>query len=212
MRVLAPLLPEDERSRPLRDWDCRYDLDSYGATLFERFYRELIAEVFGSTCGQGPIRHVLEETSVVVDFHANFDAILLDESSVWYAGERRDDVFRRVAERALAEPPERWGRTRRFVMRHLLFGGRLPGWLGFDHGPVELSGGRATPHQGQIYRAHGRDTTFMPSYRLVTDLSEDAAHTALAGGPSDRRFSRWYKAGIDDCLAGRFKTLRPRGR
>jgi penicillin amidase len=98
------------------------------------------------------------------------------------------------------------------TMTHLLLGGRLPRWLGFDHGPVALRGGRATIHQGQIYRAGGRQTSFAPSYRLVTDLAETAAHTSLGGGPSDRRFSGWYVSEVSDWLAGRFKTLRPAGR
>jgi penicillin amidase len=98
------------------------------------------------------------------------------------------------------------------MMRHLLLGGKLPAWLGFDHGPVPLRGNRATIHQGQIYRSGGRETSFAPSYRLVTDFGEPAAHTTLAGGPSDRRFSRWYTSGVEDWAAGRFKVLRPAGR
>jgi penicillin amidase len=81
--------------------------------------------------------------------------------------------------------------------------------LGFDYGPVGLRGGRATIHQGQLYRSGGRQTSFAPSYRLVTDLGTREARTCLAGGPSDRRFSRWYTHGVEDWLAGRFKTLTP---
>lgn len=95
-------------------------------------------------------------------------------------------------------------------MTHPLFGGRLPAALGFDYGPIELRGGRATIHQGQVYRSGGRETSFAPSYRLVTEFSEDVAHTCLAGGPSDRRFSGWYTTGIEDWLSGRFKELGPK--
>jgi penicillin amidase len=207
MAVLAPLLPDDDNGRALKAWDCRYDPSSVGASLFERFYRALIVETLGRVCGPDPARFLLEETTVIVDFHANFDAILLDENSPWHGEEGRDATFRRVANRTLAGPAERWGDQRRFTMKHILFGGRLPRWSGFDFGPFELPGGRATPHQGQIFRAHGRETTFMPSYRIVTDFAEDAAHTCLLGGPSDRRFSRWYTAGIEDSIAGRFKKL-----
>ena len=94
-------------------------------------------------------------------------------------------------------------------MRHLMLGGRLPRWFGFDHGPIAIRGGRSTIHQGQIYRAGGRETSFVPSFRMVTDLGEPAAHTALAGGPSDRRFSPWYVSGVRDWLAGRLKRLEP---
>jgi penicillin G amidase len=94
-------------------------------------------------------------------------------------------------------------------MRHRLYGGRLPWWLGFDRGPIALPGGRATVHQGQLYRAGGRATTFAPSYRIVTDFGENVAHTCLAGGPSDRRFSRWYASGLADWLARRLKRVIP---
>lgn len=55
----------------------------------------------------------------------------------------------------------------------------------------------------------GRRITFAPTYRMITDFSEDGLHTALAGGPSDRRFSPWYVSGLERWLSGRYKTLRP---
>jgi penicillin amidase len=155
------------------------------------------------------IEHLGEQTGILADFYANFDRVLLDAGSVWYGDEGRDAVFRRVAALALVAPARRWGERQRIVMKHVLLGGRLPRLFGFDRGPIELIGGRATIHQGQIYRSGARETSFAPSYRLVTDLGEPAAYTALAGGPSDRRFSRWYASGIADWLAGRLKRLRP---
>jgi len=208
MEVLRPLLPEQAEASVLRDWDCRYDLDSLGADLFERFYRELVVEVFSPPCGAEVVRFLTRETGILIDFYRNFDEVLLDAHGVWFGAEGRDAVFRRVAARVLENLPSPWGSRRFLWMRHVLFGGKLPLWLGFDHGPIPLRGGRATVHQGQTYRSGGRDTSFAPSYRLVTDLGEPAAHTTLAGGPSDRRFSRWYTTGIADWAAGRFKVLR----
>ena len=97
-------------------------------------------------------------------------------------------------------------------MKHVLLGDRLPAWLGFNHGPVPLPGSRATLRQGEIFRTGGREQSFAPSYRFVTDLAEHCADTALAGGISDRRFSCWYRRGIDDWAAGRSKRVvfRPR--
>jgi penicillin amidase len=84
--------------------------------------------------------------------------------------------------------------------------------MGFDRGPFPLRGGRATIHQGQVFRQGGRETSWAPSYRLATDFAEPVARTALAGGPSDRRFSRWYANEIQDWLDGRTKQLSPAGR
>jgi penicillin amidase len=44
---------------------------------------------------------------------------------------------------------------------------------------------------------------------MVTDFGEEACHTNLAGGPSDRRFSPWYVNDMDNWLNGVFKPVRP---
>jgi len=155
------------------------------------------------------MEHLGEQAGIPADFYASFDRVLLDAGSVWYGDEDRDAVFRRVAARSLAGPARRSGERKRIVMKHLLLGGRVPRLFGFDRGPIQLIGGRATIHQGQIYRSAGCETTFAPSYRLVTDLGEPVAYTALAGGPSGCRFSRWYAPGVAGWLAGRLKRLRP---
>ncbi len=105
--------------------------------------------------------------------------------------------------------PRPWGDSQQITLSHLLFGGKMPRWLGFDRGPITLKGGRATPHQGQVYRSGGRETSFAPSFRFVTDLAKDEVHSSLCGGPSDRRFSRRYCSDLDDWIHGRYKTLRP---
>jgi penicillin amidase len=97
------------------------------------------------------------------------------------------------------------------MLDNIFFGGKLPRFLGFDAGPVPIRGGRATPHQGQIYRAGERLTSFTPSLRIVADMSEEDLHTALCGGPSDRRFSKHYTSGVADWLAGKLKTRKPPG-
>jgi penicillin amidase len=209
MAILRPLLPITPAADILRTWDCRYDPASVGATLFERFYRGLIRDVFGSICGAEVMNHVMGETSILADFYFNLDRVLLGESSVWFGEETRDQIFRRVVIRTLDGPLTTWGSENRVMMKHLMLGGRFPVWAGFDRGPLVIRGNRATIHQGQVYRSGGRATSFAPSYRLVTDFAETAAHTCLAGGPSDRRFSPWYTSDVDNWLAGRFKTLRP---
>ena len=92
-------------------------------------------------------------------------------------------------------------------MRHLVFGGKLPAFLGFDRGPVTGIGGRAAIHQGQIYRSDNRDTTFFPSYRIVSDLSGYDCRSNIAVGPSDRRFSKWYVSDLENWKKGKYRTL-----
>jgi penicillin amidase len=212
LAILRPLLPATEQGTLLRDWDCRYDAGSRGAFLFERFYRELLVEVFGGVFGADATRHLLGETGIFTDFFEAFDRVLLAERSGWLRGRDRDDVWRRVAERALAVPPQPWRDGQQLVLSHMLFGGKLPRVLGFDRGPITLEGGRATVHQGQIYRSGGRATSFAPSIRIVTDLARDEVATTLVGGPSDRRFSRWYVSDLERWQKGELKTLGPRTR
>jgi penicillin amidase len=207
MAILRPLLPDTAQGKLLAAWDHRYDADSRGAFLFERFYRELLIEVFGTIIGPEVTKHLLGETGIFVDFFAAFDRVLLAERSAWFAD--RDAVWRRVAERALATEPKPWRDGQQLVLAHMLFGGKLPRLAGFDRGPITLAGGRSTIHQGQIYRSGGRATSFAPSIRIVTDMAREEIMTALVGGPSDRRFSRWYVSDLERWQRGELKTLRP---
>jgi penicillin amidase len=211
MVLIAPHLPETPQGRALRAWDLRYEPESVGATLFEAVYAALLSDVFGRVIGQEPWEHLASETAVVTDYFASFDAVLMEPESPWWQPEGQNDLCGRAVRRALEGAElQPWGERNSFVMRHILVGDRVPSRLGFSRGPFSLRGGRATIHQGQLYRSGGRQTSFAPSYRLVTDLSTEEAWTCLAGGPSDRRLSRWYANGIADWLAGRFKRVAPR--
>jgi penicillin amidase len=212
LEILRPLLPDTPQGRILADWDLRYTGNSEGAFLFEAFYDALCLEVFGrSGLGEKVAQYLSRETGIFCDFYWNFDRILLSEDSAWFGGEDRETLYRRVASEALQAEPRPWGKVRRVRMSHLMFGGKLPAWFGFDRGPITIIGNRATIHQGQIYRAANRTTTFCPSFRMVTDLATEEVHSNLAGGPSDRRFSRWYCSGLKGWIKGEYKTLRSDG-
>jgi penicillin amidase len=205
---LIPLLPDTPHGRLLAAWDRTYSADSQGATLFEAVYRALVRVVFGDGgLGREVVDHILTETGLFNDYYANLDRILLAPDSAWFAGRAREDLLRQALAEGLAELPRPYGETRQVVLSHLLFGGKLPRFLGFDRGPIPLPGSRATIPQGQIFRSGGRTTTFSPSYRFVADLGEATLHTNLAGGPSDRRFSRWYASDLENWIKGIYKTL-----
>jgi len=209
LAVLVPLLPEHPNTHLLRDWDCSYDPGSRGATLFERWYRALIVDVFGSALGEDVVTYLLDQAGVLTDFYDNVDGVLLRERSAWFEGRTRDEVYRRVAEVTVPGPVPEWGEVHATVVPHMLFSGTPLARLGFERGPFPLPGGRGSVQQGQLYRLAGRATSFVPTLRLVTDFAEDAAHTALAGGPVDRVRSRWYASGLEPWRLGRLKVLRP---
>jgi len=208
MKILKPLLPDTAQGKILAEWDMRYDAESKGAYLFELFYKELYREVFGKNgFGQTVTDYLKEETGVFIDFYDNFDRILLSEKSIWFGGKSRDYIYKQTAALALDVPPKKWKEVQEFTMTHLIFGNKLPKFFGFDRGPVVGIGNRATIHQGQIYRSGDRDTTFMPSFRTVTDMDKEEYFSVLAGGPSDRRFSKWYCSDLDNWILGKYKLI-----
>jgi penicillin G amidase len=191
------------------DWDFRYNPESEGAYLFEEFYKELYREVFGkNNMGIGVIDFLKSETGTFVDFYLNFDRILLMENSSWFNGQKREDIYKKSLEKILKMKPKKWGEVQKVIFKHILLGGKLPLFLRFDRGPVTIIGGRATIHQGQIYRSANRETTFAPSFRFVTDFGKEEVFSAMAGGPSERRFSKWYASGLNDWIKGKYKTLK----
>jgi penicillin amidase len=212
MAVLGPLLPETFAGRLLAGWDCCYDCESRGATLFETVYHAILKEVFGKgLLGEEVWDATVSSTAIFADYYHLFDNILLGDDPTWFGDEGQDHLYRRVLEEVLNEVSleaiSPWGRRQQIMMKNVFFDGRLPRWTGFDHGPIELPGNRATIVQGGIFNAHNRQTTFTPSWRFITDLGEDRALTTLAGGPSGRRFSKWYKTDIKRWLSGDYKVL-----
>ncbi|WP_372679916.1 penicillin acylase family protein [Desulfosarcina sp.] len=209
MRIIGPLLPDTDNGRVLKAWDLRYHADSTGAMLFESVYRAIIDVVFGDHgFGREVVNHILSETSLFNDYYANLDRILEKQSSAWFDGQTREALFKQGVNEGLRVDPKTYGSSRSIILAHLLFGGRLPRFFGFDYGPITLPGCRATIPQGQIFKNAGRLTTFSPTYRFVADLATDEIHTNIAGGPSDRPFSRWYICDLKNWYEGNYKVLR----
>lgn len=213
--VLQPALKAaaaqgQRNARILLGWDLRYDTASEGACLFEQFYRELILEVFGAEENFGPevTRYLLDETVLFTGFFGNFDRILLSENSAWFGPRSQAALFERAWNRVANVPPQPYGRHRRVHLKHVLLGGRLPRWLGFDRKPIELPGSRATVNQAQVLRAGRRRAAIAPSLRAVSDLASDELRVSQPGGASDRRFSPWYDNGTAPWLAGRYRVMK----
>ncbi|MBW2249519.1 MAG: penicillin acylase family protein [Deltaproteobacteria bacterium] len=208
MKVLGPLLPDTSEGKILKNWNFEYSADSEGAFLFDRFYKELYLEVFGKHgFSTEAVEHIDKHTGIFNDFYINFDRILLSENSLWFGNRTREDLYFQAAEKALKSQPEKWGNTRKVMMKNILFDGKLPKFLGFDRGPITIIGSLATPHQGQVFESAGRQTTFAPGFRMVIDLSTDEMNTNMAGGPSDRRFSKWYCSDLENWISGKYKTI-----
>jgi penicillin amidase len=208
MADIRPLLPDTPNGQILKSWDCQYESDSKGAMLFESVYRALINTVFGDNgLGREAIDHIFTETGLFNDYYANLDDVLFREDSAWFEGEEKTEIFRRAVAEGLSTEARPYGEGMTVTLSHLLFGGQVPRFLGFDRGPITLPGGRATIPQGQIFKSADRLTTFSPSYRFIADMADDGIESNIAGGPSDRRFSPWYISDLENWLNGVYKKL-----
>jgi len=210
MEIIVPLLPATENGAILKNWDLRYDAASPGATLFERVYRELLLLVFGENgLGVDVVKYMLDESAMFAMIHGNFDRVLLREASSWFAGQPREQIYRRAIERGLAQPAVPYGQTRKIYVPNIFFGGQLPKIFGFDFGPYEHIGSRATIAQSQIFKVMGRTSTFAATYRMIVDMDNDELLNNLPGGPSDRRFSKYYRTGMKAWVDGRYHVYKP---
>ncbi|MDF1660271.1 MAG: penicillin acylase family protein [Planctomycetota bacterium] len=208
MEKIKPLLPDSDHGRLLRDWDGCYDRESKGAMLFEDVYKALYQVVFGKNgFGEAIVDHLAEETGTFIDFYANFDRILLAESSPWFGDSDPKALYQKAINKALTGPIRVLKDCQTFTLKHILLGDKVPGIFGFNRGPIVAIGSRATIHQGQLYRSGGRETTFLPSFRTVIDMANEGLESNLAGGPSDRRFSRWYCNDLENWQSGTYKRL-----
>jgi len=212
MEIWRPLLPDSLAGRLLARWDLHYDLDSRGATLFEEAYQRILLEVCGERIfGRDVWEALVEETAIVADYYHFFDRILMSEDPYWWGEEGREAALTRILGDQLTHLDlyhvMAWGRRRRTMMTNIFFNGKLPRMLGFDYGPISMPGNRATVIQGGLFTAHGRITTFAPSWRFITDMGTNTVETVLAGGPSGNRFSQWYTTDVERWLLGEYKTI-----
>src|SRR5208337_4188175 len=78
MKILLPLIPDTPQGRILKEWDCRYNTESAGASIFENIYRAILLRVFGDNgLGREAINYLMDETGIFNDYFVNFDNIIM---------------------------------------------------------------------------------------------------------------------------------------
>ncbi|MDH3712438.1 MAG: penicillin acylase family protein [Gammaproteobacteria bacterium] len=201
-------IPDGAAKRLLRDWDCRYQLDSMGATLFERLHRQVVRDVFGSRFGHQWFDHVTATTGLYATLAEFFDRVLLSTDSAWLPSAGRTATFAAAIARVLGrrEQLRPWGEVNQIMMNNLFFGGRLPAWTGMDRGPYPLPGNHATIYQGNTFTVGTRKTSFAPCYRMIADLAGEDLWSNYPGGPSESRFSSAYRTVVADWLNGTYRN------
>jgi penicillin amidase len=214
LAVLLPHLPEGKLKEILTAWDGNYAPRTVEATLFTRLYRRVLMEIFGQEpsehggLGARRVLYLSSRPGISIPVLTAIDRLLKREDSRWWQDRDKGELIRRAAE-GLAErslPP--WSQENAFRFRNRFLENELMGRaLGFHTGDLPMPGNFATPFQGHLLKMSGRETSFAPSYHFVCDLATDEAWTNLPGGPSESRFSRWYKSDIPRWSSGQYKRL-----
>ena len=207
MEVIKTLPIQSPNAHHLLSWDLCFNKDSIGATYFEKFHRELYVEIFSKhALGEDVVKFLQSSSSIFNVYYENFNRIFLSQNSKFFGGRTRDEILTKVLNKVLSDQPQTFEKNGEIYIRHMLFGRKLPLFLGFDRGPYFMPGSRATPSQGQKFTVGNRLMSFAASVRFVTDFAEETTHTILVGGPSDRRFSRFYNSETARYFAGELKT------
>lgn len=220
LRALLPLMPPGEVRDRLAEWNCSYDPESLEATLFQRFYRNLLIEIFGQEPRGGDVRlrglgwrrlvYLVTRAGFSMMIVWSIDRLLLRQDSLWWQGRDKAELVRRAVEATSGQPEQAWATMNAFRFTNRFFESQFVGrTLGFHTGDLPMRGCHATPFQGHLLRSAKRETTFSPSYHFLTDLGAQEAWTNLPGGPSESWLSRWYKSDIPLWLEGRYKRLAP---
>jgi penicillin amidase len=213
--VLLDLLQDCPLKQMLSAWDRRFHLESTEATLYQHFYRYVLLEIFGHEKGIGwrPMLYLSTRLGFSSMVLTAVDRTLLKPTSSWWRDRDKTELVRRAAARAEKEPVQKWGEFNSFHFTNRYFGGgkgKTKQFLGFRSKSIGMPGSHATPFQGHLLTTATRESSFAPSYHMVTDLGTDEAWTNLPGGPSENRFSKWYKVDIPRWLSGHYKRLAPK--
>ena len=107
--------------------------------MFEMVYRQLYYEVFGEALGLDPIDFLQNQSGIFIDFYANFDNVLLSQSSSWFLDKERDEIYKSAINIALEIKPKEWGSVNNITLTNMLLGNKLPKFMGFDKGPYPYS-------------------------------------------------------------------------
>ncbi|MFI4875024.1 MAG: penicillin acylase family protein [Blastopirellula sp. JB062] len=207
---LLPHVADKKLVQRLENWNLDYSNDSHEAVLFQRLYRNTLLEIFGQAEGLGRRRVLYVATrvgfsSMVI---AAVDRILKKEDSLWWQGRDKGELIRAAAEKLAYEVEKPWSEVNNFHFTDRFFGGISGGrLLGFESRPYPMPGNFATIFQGHVLQTAKRSSTFAPSYHFVTDMATDEAWSNLPGGPSESRFSAYYKSDVPRWFDGQYKRV-----
>lgn len=209
MDVLLPVLPDTPEGNLLKTWNCRYELISQGAQLFEEFYRHLYLEAFGGVFGQDVMEHLFKKSSLFVYFFGMFDAILLKPFSPWFGSRTREEIYLTAFQKAVDGGITVKTRERIRVDLKNILTGKSPFFFFSNRKSIYIPGGRGSLFQLQSYNDSFRNLRLLPVNHMLVDFGIEGVFTNILGGPSDRPFSPFYDSDVQNWLKGRYRHKKP---
>ena len=211
LEVFLPHMSDGELKQRFEDWDCRYDVNSHEASLFQRLYVEIIMQVYGQEEIMGWRRalYICTRAGYSTMVLAAIDHQLKNKHSAWWRRCDPGTVVRKAVERLDQSHDVPWSERNSFQFVNRFFGSGRVGRM-FESKPLPMPGCHATPFQGHVLNAATHEQTFAPSYHFVADMGESSAWTNLPGGPSESPFSRFYRSDVQRWLDGDYKLLDPK--
>jgi len=213
---LLPILLAHVEDGPFKEtlagWDHRYDAQCTEAALFQNFYHHVLLEIFGHEEGIGWRRmlYLCTRMGYSTLVLCATDRLLRKVTSSWWKVRDKGEMIRLAVKRVENQPPKTWSSVNWFHFANRFFSaGSVGRLLGLRSRAIPMRGCHATIFQGHLLATATRESTFAPSYHMVTDLGTDEAWTNLPGGPSENRFSKWYDTDIARWLNAEYKKLTP---
>jgi penicillin amidase len=210
LEMALPMIPDGVVKERLASWNYSYAPDNDTAPIFQAFYRNLMFQLLGREKGLGwrRIVYLCSRAGFSSMILTAADRLLLRQDCWWWHGRDKAELIRAAAEAVDTESVTYWSDVNSFHFTNRFLGANRVGrLLGYNTRKHAMPGCHATPFQGHVFQTARRESTFAPSYHFVTDMGTDEAWTNLPGGPSESRFSKFYRSDIPLWLDGEYKRL-----
>jgi penicillin amidase len=210
LAMALPFMQEGPLKEILSNWNYSYAADSSTAPVFQAFYRNLMFELLGNKKGLGwrRILYLCSRAGFSSMILTAADRLLQKQDSWWWHGRDKAELIRSAADAVELGTIRYWSEMNNFHFANRFLGGNRVGrLLGYNTRQHAMPGNHATPFQGHVFQTATRESTFAPSYHFVTDMGTNEAWTNLPGGPSESRFSKYYRSDIPLWLDGEYKRL-----
>ncbi|KAL5246597.1 hypothetical protein ACHWQZ_G018717 [Mnemiopsis leidyi] len=201
--IISPFLGTSDIEKELKEWNYVSHLDSKPAAFFKLLHqnlrRNVLLQFFTPERADKYIKYSAYPLYVILHkvIESNNSTLLPPA------------VIQKTVQDTLVEyKNEVYGEVEKINMDNMLFGGKLPSWLGLDRQNI------ATSHCFQCVKVGnpkfsqtGAPIYISQAWRMVTDMGTNLVETILPGGPGGNILSNFYAREIDALIEGKYKKI-----